>query len=58
MSSEKLKRRPFLYPAEGKMLSTTLRLSDAHANKLAALAKRDKTSRGGWMRAAIEAAKL
>lgn len=58
MTATKLARRPFLYPKEGKMESTTLRLSDGHKTKLEALAKRDKTSKGGWLRAQIDAAKL
>lgn len=52
MSNEKLKRRPFLYPAEGKMMSTTLRLSTKQRVKLATLGG------GKWVRAQIDAAKL
>jgi len=51
MSSEKLKRRPFLYPAEGKMLSTTLRLSTKQREKLAVLGG------GKWVRVMIDAAR-
>jgi len=58
MINDKKKRRPTLYPKSGTMPTTTLRLTLSHSDKLEKLAKRDGMSKGGWMRAAIEAAKL
>ena len=52
MTAAKKTRRPFLYPKEGKMESTTLRLTGPQREKLA------KLGGGKWVRDKIDAAKL